>query len=132
MGTEIEGRAQLVFVNPAARHLLAFVLCIALLSPMMSCAGQTQARTVTEDGTIDALARSGVAVYESFASETPLRPISGERSALALTRWQVSNLAGEAPAHGGYLGAIRCACAHAEICAAVLLLHRLLGLALAK
>ena len=91
-------------MKSGARHLLPFVLCVALLSPIVSCARQTQART-TDEGTVDVLARSGVAVYESFTAQTPLRPISGERSALALTRWQVANLANEAADHGGYLGA---------------------------
>lgn len=88
----------------ALRSLLSFALCVALLAPIVNCAHQTQAQT-TDESVVDALARSGIAVYDSFTSRIPLRPVAGKASAIRLTRWQVSNLASEVAARHGYLGA---------------------------
>jgi hypothetical protein len=56
------------------------------------------------DATIQALALSGIAVYDDPNSDQPIVPIEGTVSPLKLLRWQVRNMALELSARSGALG----------------------------
>ena len=88
-----------------ARHVLALLLCVALLAPTISCGTQTTAASVADGDVVTELARAGVPVYADFRAAQPVQPILGKPSALKLTQWQVYNMAREVDAHDGHPGA---------------------------
>lgn len=57
------------------------------------------------DAMVEALARSGIAVYSSVDDVQPIAPVDGEPSPVRLLRTQARNLALQVSARGGQLGA---------------------------
>ncbi len=83
------------------RLLLAFVLCFAMLAPIVPA----DAIAADTDSAIATLAGGGVGVYDSYSSTVPIRALSGTPSAMRFTRWQLATLVSQAGAHMGTRGA---------------------------
>ena len=90
-------------MNHAARSLLACILSIAVVAPMLSACGGGGGRDSIAPA-LSALSSGGVAVYDSYEATAPIAAVQGPRSAMRLTRWQLTNLVAQANAAMGLTG----------------------------
>ncbi len=93
-------------MKPLLRRLTSILVCAALVVPALLDAGcaanNSNASHVGQ--AISTLASAGVAVFDSYDAARPIQQIQGTRSAMRLTRWQLSNMVAQADAHMGMLG----------------------------
>lgn len=92
------------FALMSLRKITAGVLSWLLVVPALIDAG-CAARGPDVNGAISTLASAGVATYETYGSSTPIVAISGTRSAMRFTRWQLKNMLLQADAGMGMTGA---------------------------
>lgn len=89
----------------AARFVVSGILCLALVVPTLlsGCTGRGPSDHLAI--ALSTLGANGVAVYDSYEAKGPIQPIEGPRSAMRLTRWQLTNMVAQADAGMGMLGA---------------------------
>jgi hypothetical protein len=88
-----------------ARTLTSIGLSLVLTVPALLDAGCASHADDRVNVALATLSSSGVGVYESYDMQAPIQAIQGVRSAMRLTRWQLTNMLAQADAGMGMLGA---------------------------
>jgi len=91
-------------MRPFVHRLTSVGLSLAMLAPVLIAAGCARQANDRVKVAVATLSSSGVAVYETYESRAPIQTVAGVRSAMKVTRWQLTNMVNQADAGMGMLG----------------------------